>query len=224
MTCAAHQTLLPKGHGVKVNGIAIPRDVIARETQYHPARTPLQAWQAAARALVVRELLLQEARRLGVIGEPMTDGEGRRETAEEAAMRELVIREVRTPQADMATCRRYFEQNRQRFRHDGRGLPFELVADRIAEYLQESVQRRALAQYIARLAGAAHIEGVELASAEAMRVNDVAPGELPAQSSSHFINSGSDEDWLMLIGQMSRADDPGEVFRRRVLADAAPSK
>ena len=56
-------------------------------------------------------------------------------------------------------------------KHEGRELPFELVADRIAEYLQESVQRRALAQYIARLATAAKIEGVDLASAEAMRVN-----------------------------------------------------
>ena len=56
-------------------------------------------------------------------------------------------------------------------KHEGRELPFELVADRIAEYLQESVQRRALAQYIARLATAAKIEGVDLAGAEAMRVN-----------------------------------------------------
>jgi peptidyl-prolyl cis-trans isomerase C len=56
-------------------------------------------------------------------------------------------------------------------KHEGRELPFELVAERIAEYLQESVQRRALAQYVARLATAARIEGVDLAGAEAMRVN-----------------------------------------------------
>lgn len=56
-------------------------------------------------------------------------------------------------------------------KHDGRELPFELVADRIAAYLEESVKRRALAQYIARLASAAQIEGIDLASAEAMRVN-----------------------------------------------------
>jgi len=45
-------------------------------------------------------------------------------------------------------------------RHAGRELPFELVADRIAAYLEECVQRRALAQYVARLA-AAGIEGIE---------------------------------------------------------------
>jgi peptidyl-prolyl cis-trans isomerase C len=53
----------------------------------------------------------------------------------------------------------------------GRELPFELVAGRIAEYLQETVQRRALAQYVARLARDARIEGIDLPSTESMRVN-----------------------------------------------------
>lgn len=276
MTCSVHQTAMPKGNGVRVNGIVIARDLIAREVQHHPTRSPAESLKAAARALVVRELLLQEARRLEIEAEPWTDAEGRRETAEEAAVRALVDREVRTPSADEAACRRYYQQNRQAFRspeiyeaahilfaaskadaetyaqaraaaeaalavlrehperfadlaqaqsacpsasqggnlgpitegqttpefeqalfelapgsiglepvatrygfhiirldrkHKGRGLPFELVADRIAEYLQESVQRRALAQYIARLATAARIEGVDVANAEAMRVN-----------------------------------------------------
>ena len=276
MSCSVHQTVLPKSQGVKVNGVQIPRDVIAREVQHHPARNPAESLKAAARALVVRELLLQEARRLEIEAEPLSDAAGRRETAEEAAVRALVECEVRTPAADAATCRRYYEQNRQLFRspdiyevahilfaarkadgpayaqaraaaeaalavlrehperfaelaqahsacssasqggnlgqitagqttpefeqalfalepgsigpepaasrygfhivrldrkHEGRALPFELVADRISEYLQESVQRRALAQYIARLASAARIEGIDLTSAEAMRVN-----------------------------------------------------
>ena len=275
MTCSAHRSL-PKGTGVRVNGIAIPRDVIAREVQHHPARAAAASWQAAARALVVRELLLQEARRRAVESEPLADADGRRETAEEAAVRALVAQEVHTPSADMATCRRYYEQNQQRFRssdiyeaahilfaaskadapgyaqaraaaqaalavlrerpeqfadmarahsacpsvsqggklgqitagqttrefeqalfalepgaispepvgtrygfhivrldrkHEGRELPFELVADRIAEYLEERVQRLALAQYVARLAAAARIEGIDLAAAEAIRVN-----------------------------------------------------
>ena len=271
MTCSALQAVLPKGHGVRVNGVTIARDLISREVQHHPSNTPAEAWQAAARALVVRELLLQEARRLDISAEPATDGDGRRETDDEAAMRALIAREVATPQADVATCRRYYQQNRQRFRssdiyeaahilfaadkadaasyaqarsaaeaalavlrehpeqfaalaasqsacpsaaqggnlgqitagqttpeferalfslapgeivaepvatrygfhiirldrkHAGRALPFELVADRIAEYLQESVRRRALAQFIARLAGAVRIEGIDLAGAE----------------------------------------------------------
>ena len=54
---------------------------------------------------------------------------------------------------------------------EGRQLPFELVAGRIAEYLREQVERRATAQYIARLVSRAHITGIELAGAEAHRVN-----------------------------------------------------
>ena len=44
-------------------------------------------------------------------------------------------------------------------------------AGRIADYLRESVMRRAEAQYIARLVSAAQIEGVELSGAEALRVH-----------------------------------------------------
>ena len=81
--------VLPKPKSISVNGKNIPREVIAREVQNHPAEKPLLAWQAAARALVVRELLLQESARLGIEAEPLRDQEGRRETPEEAAMREM---------------------------------------------------------------------------------------------------------------------------------------
>jgi nitrite reductase/ring-hydroxylating ferredoxin subunit len=56
-------------------------------------------------------------------------------------------------------------------KHEGRTLPYELVADRIADYLRESVRRRADAQYVARLVSAARIEGIELAGADALRVH-----------------------------------------------------
>ena len=56
-------------------------------------------------------------------------------------------------------------------KHDGRLLPYEMVAERIADYLRESVRRRADAQYIARLVTAARIEGIELAGADALRVH-----------------------------------------------------
>ncbi|MGZ5865808.1 MAG: peptidylprolyl isomerase [Xanthobacteraceae bacterium] len=56
-------------------------------------------------------------------------------------------------------------------RIEGRQLPFELVADRIADYLRENVERRAIAQYVARLASRAEIDGVTLLSAETKRVH-----------------------------------------------------
>lgn len=115
MSCSLTDTL-PRPKTVSVNGTVIPREVIAREVQNHPSEKPILAWQAAARALVVRELLLQESARLGITAEPQRDGEGRYETPEEAAMRALVEREVVTPEPDEATCLRYYQQNSRRFR------------------------------------------------------------------------------------------------------------
>ncbi|MFG1344360.1 peptidylprolyl isomerase [Xanthobacter autotrophicus DSM 431] len=103
---------------VRVDGVVIPRSAIAREIQHHSAKTPVDAWRAAARALVVRELLLAEARRLGIDPKPATDADGTRETDEEALIRALLEREVMVPNADTATCRRYFERNRTAFRSD----------------------------------------------------------------------------------------------------------
>lgn len=115
-TCAVKPAIAPKPKTVSVNGVAIARAAIARETQNHPAAKPIEAWQAAARALVIRELLLQEARRLALAPEPLSDDEGRRETDEEAMIRQVVEREVATPEADEAACQRYYDNNRQRFR------------------------------------------------------------------------------------------------------------
>ena len=267
---------LPKPEPVSVNGIRIARDAIQREMQNHAAGKPFDAWQQAARALVVRELLLHEARRLSITVEPASDHEGRRETDEEAMIRGLIEREIAVPEPDDAPCRRYYEQNRARFRSadiyeashilfaalptdaqayaqaradatavlatlqdnpdsfeslaktysrcpsagqggnlgqitsgqttpefekalqtlqpgeltpepvktrygfhvirlgrkiDGQTLPYEIVAERIADYLRESVRRRADAQYIARLVSAAKIEGIDLAGAGDMRVH-----------------------------------------------------
>lgn len=101
---------------VSVNGVAISSADIARETQHHASPDPDEAWTLAARALAIRELLRQEADRLGIDAEPIEDDEGRRETPQEARDRALIEREVIVPQADDAACRRYYEQNRRRFR------------------------------------------------------------------------------------------------------------
>jgi len=277
MTCSVHAEI-PAGRpvAVSVNGVSIGRETIVREMQHHPAPKPIAAWQQAARALVVRELLLQRAHHLGVTPEPISDNDGRRETDDEAMMRALVEREVTVPEPDEETCRRFYQRNQGRFRspdiyeashilfaalpadrdqyaqaradagatlatlrenpdcfaalarayshcpsaaqggnlgqitagqttlefeqallalkpgelcaepvatrygfhvirldrkHEGRTLPYESVAGRIADYLRESVRRRADAQYIARLVTAAQIEGVELAGADALRVH-----------------------------------------------------
>jgi peptidyl-prolyl cis-trans isomerase C len=114
--CSIKPAISAKPRTVSVNGVAISRSAIARETQNHPAAKPIEAWGQAARALVVRELLLQEARRIALKPDPAQDRDGRRETDDEALVRQLIATEVMTPRADQASARRYYDQNRKRFR------------------------------------------------------------------------------------------------------------
>jgi len=277
MSCSVHvQFPAGKPITVSVNGVTIARDAIQREMQHHPAAKPIAAWQQAARALVIRELLLQRAQVVGVTPQPISDEEGRRETDDEAIIRGVIEREVAVPEPDDGICRRFYAKNAARFRspdiyeashilfaalpsdkdayaqaradaevalttlnknpetfaalaqaysrcpsaaqggnlgqltqgqttpefeqallalapgetgaepvatrygfhivrlerkHDGQLLPYEALADRIADYLREGVRRRADAQYVARLVSAARIEGIDLAGADALRVH-----------------------------------------------------
>ena len=101
---------------VSVNGVVIHRTAIDREAQHHPAASPGESMRAATEALVVRELLLQEGRRLTLVAEPATDARGRRETAEEAMIRAVVEHEVAVPTPTEAEVARYYDANRTRFR------------------------------------------------------------------------------------------------------------
>ena len=104
---------------ISVNGRTIDEAEILAEAQHHPASNPGEALAAAARALVVRELLVHEARRLGINGdEGLRDAEGRSETPDEAAIRLLVEREVAVPAATEEECRRYHDNNPAQFRSD----------------------------------------------------------------------------------------------------------
>ncbi|MDE1893576.1 MAG: peptidylprolyl isomerase [Xanthomonadaceae bacterium] len=86
---------------------------IAQEMQHHRAITPERSRADAARALVVRELLRLEVLRLGLADAVRPLGQ---ETPEEASIRLLLERETedRLPSED--DCRRYYAQNRERFR------------------------------------------------------------------------------------------------------------
>lgn len=256
---------------VTVNGCEIPFAAIAAEAQNHPAPDAPAAWRAAAEALVIRHLLLAEADRRGIVAGELRDDEGRVLTEDDARIEALLAAEVRTPEADEATARRYYDLHRARFvspamveaehilfaaapddnlayslatgdarlairrlqaepgafadlarqysgcpskeqgghlgqvvqgqmvrefeaalfsldegclhpepvrtrfgvhviragrKQKGRELPFEMVRDHIAQYLEEASWRRAVAQYLAILAADATIEGVTIAAAE----------------------------------------------------------
>jgi peptidyl-prolyl cis-trans isomerase C len=88
---------------ISVNGVAIPDEAVFAEMQYHPARNAGLAQRQAAEALVIREVLAQEARALG-LGE------------DEDAIDALLAQEVKVPEPDEEACRRYYESNRKRFR------------------------------------------------------------------------------------------------------------
>jgi peptidyl-prolyl cis-trans isomerase C len=101
---------------VRVNGVEIPPEAIAREIQHHPAPDAETAWVEAARALAVRELLLQEARRAGLAAHPLTDETGRAEIEDDALIRALLEDQVEPTAPAEAECRRYYDANIDRFR------------------------------------------------------------------------------------------------------------
>lgn len=148
---------------ITVNGRPVPEADILAEAQHHPAQNPGAALMAAARALVVRELLRQEVERRQIVAAPQTDAAGRRETAEDAAIRVLLERELRVPEAGEAECRRFHANHPARF--GGPGVAFEAVADEVAAWLAAASWSRAAAQYVAVLAGRADIRGIDIGAA-----------------------------------------------------------
>jgi len=114
---STHSIISPKPDSpvIKVNGVVITPEAIAAEAQHHPADKPETAWQAATEALVIREALLQAARDRDVKADSqaLEDGEG---VEEDMLIQAFLDKEVVTPDPDEESCRRYFENNRQKLR------------------------------------------------------------------------------------------------------------
>lgn len=106
----------PSFSQVRVNGVEVAPEAIAREMQHHSAPDPETAWKEAARALAIRELLLQEARRLGIEADPRPDEAGRIETEAEAVITTLLEEAVTPSVPDEEECRRFYETQHGRFR------------------------------------------------------------------------------------------------------------
>jgi peptidyl-prolyl cis-trans isomerase C len=100
----------PEWPHVVINGIALDPKGIAQEMQYHPADSREDAVFLAAQALVIRELLQQRARELGVSAAPAAD-----ETEDEALIRVLLEKEIDLPEADEATLQHFYDTNPARF-------------------------------------------------------------------------------------------------------------
>ncbi len=100
---------------VLVNGHEIDAAAIFAEVQNHPAPEAHLAWEAAAKALVFRQLLLDEADRLDIMTVGLADAEGRLLADDDARIEALLEQEVRCPEADEETVRRYYEKHSDRF-------------------------------------------------------------------------------------------------------------
>ena len=77
---------------IVVNGTTLSAASIAAEAQNHPAPQgkPGLAWRRAARALAIRQLLLEQADRLEIAAAPRELAPGKLETDDEARIREVL--------------------------------------------------------------------------------------------------------------------------------------
>ncbi len=101
---------------IKLNGVVLPPHMIAAEAQHHPAKTPAAAFEIAARALIVRTLLLEEAKRRQSPAKPEFAAPGKRETDDEARIRALMEVSVPIVEPDEAACRAFYDADPSRFR------------------------------------------------------------------------------------------------------------
>jgi hypothetical protein len=144
-----------------VNKTEIRDEEIGREMQYHPAGSQESAWYQAAQSLVIRQLLLQQAADAGLCEDPDSIGSGEQE---EEIIDQLLQRDVVVPEADEATCRRFYDRHPDSFVDSlsGRPLFFDQVHANIRDYLHTKAMRIAVAEYIKALSYNASIKGFEL--------------------------------------------------------------
>lgn len=143
-----------------VNKIEITDSEIGQEMQYHPAPAQERAWHMAAQSLVIRQLLLQQACSNGLC-----------ESADSVAVGEdeklidlLLEQDVVIPEADEATCQRFYDNHPNSFLDEKSRarVAFEHVHANIRDYLHTKAMRVAVAEYIKALSYNADIKGFEL--------------------------------------------------------------
>lgn len=142
---------------VRCEGVEIPEAEIAREMQHHEGADLEEARASAARALIVRMLLLGRAQALGLAPEPEQDALGRWECDEEALIRQVLAAEAVPPEPTEAECLRVYQRSPDRF--DG---AFEKWAPVIRDHLKARAWVAASARYVAGLVRAARIEGLDV--------------------------------------------------------------
>ena len=129
--------------------------------QYHPAPSQEVAWHLAAQSLVIRQLLLQQAASNGLIqdADSITPGD-----EEESTIDRLLQQDVVVPEADEATCRRFYDTHPDSLMDEvsGKRLDFDQSHEHIRDYLHTKAMRVAVAEYIRALSMGAEIKGFDL--------------------------------------------------------------
>lgn len=90
-----------------------------------------------------------------------------------------------------------------------------LLGDLIARLDDEAVAAEALIG-LADLSLVARVE----AAAEA---SGLTPGAVAARAVAAFADGASEDDWLSLVGSLSRSDEPGRECLRRMLEASLPA-
>lgn len=126
------------GGAVSVNGVEISARAINLESANHEQGTIIERQHAAAVALVIRELLRQRAIALGLLA----DGA----ELHDSVIDRLIDSEVDMPQPDEAACRRYYDQNRRRFRGEDRARLRHILLPAHPDDLEERERARRTAE------------------------------------------------------------------------------
>jgi hypothetical protein len=142
---------------VFVDGVEIPEEDIARELQHHPGEDLDTARAEAARALVIRHLLLARAAELGLSPAPETDPLGRWESDEEALTRQVLEAEARPAEPTPAEIERVIAAN-----PPPESLSPDAARRVVADRLRARAWLGASTRHVAALARAARIEGLTL--------------------------------------------------------------
>lgn len=106
-SCSTSEATTPSKEAlpvITVNGVAIDEKDLANELQYHPNENFNVVVQQAGQALVIRQLLIDEAKKQGI------------DTAnDEEAMQKLVESNISYDAPNEDICQRYFDNNKEKF-------------------------------------------------------------------------------------------------------------
>lgn len=122
---------------ISVNGVAIDPAAVAREAQHHRAESREEAERNAARALVVRELLVQRADERGIAG-----------ASEDERIARLIELEVAVPESTDEEIARYYRRNTLRFMTSPLYLPAHIFFPARPDDEQASAEAKAKAEAV----------------------------------------------------------------------------